>query len=381
LRPSKDREKNFHMKALRHSAVVMAAVALAALTCPSLAGATSATAVSIRQVPAKGGIVTWKTTVKHTGWCVWSSTPKVPRFNVSVQCKAGTVSRSATVPKNPSTKSKDYTLTLKLVTPKSAAVQQLSVVEAGAVVKLGVHLDPSFTQNPGNPLEVTWYYSASANLQLGTSQQADPSLPAGVLELISNGLIIDTKNVGGSVTSAYATTTYPSFNGSPSLSVTIDVIYDSGTNSATTGNETYDIPDPNVTTTTESLSWTSATTFTATAITTNVAGTVVPQPSSIANFWITDATTQTEYTVTFNDADTNPTFSCQFVVAPDGADVTYSVISTGPSGCSLSNGSSLYQTPGEFTVPTTDVLSIASVHCGPEFSNSDFEPFPPVDQP
>jgi hypothetical protein len=210
-------------------------VVLIALACPSLAGATSATAVSTRQVPAKGGAVTWKTTVKHSGWCVWSSSPKVPKFNTSVKCKAGTVSRSATVPKNLSTKSNDYTLTLKLVA-KTSTVQRLSVVEAGAVVNLGVHLDPSLTQDPTNPLEVTWYYSASADFQLGTAQQSDPSLPAGVLSLYSNGLLVQSVNVGGSVTSDYATTTYSSTG-----PVTIDVIYDSGSNTATTGDETYDI--------------------------------------------------------------------------------------------------------------------------------------------
>ena len=77
-------------------------------------------------------------------------------------------------------------------------------------------------------------------VQLGTS-----SLPNGVLEFYSsnpNGsslFLVDSVNVGGSVTSATTTETYSSFG-----EVTTDVIYDSGTSSATTGDETYDVEDP-----------------------------------------------------------------------------------------------------------------------------------------
>lgn len=124
---------------------------------------------------------------------------------------------------------------------------------APAVLTLHVSLDPSFTQNPSNPLQVTYQVSASATTDGGTQTVGD--LPDGVLEFFSDGSLADTMNVGGTVTGGPVTITYASYGNH-----TTDVVYDSGTNSTTTGVETVDIeapppapPSPVATSTTLSL--------------------------------------------------------------------------------------------------------------------------------
>jgi hypothetical protein len=107
----------------------MAVVALVVFAVPSLANAASTATIPTRQLTAKGGKVTMSVTVKSPGWCVWSSSPKVPKFNLSQRCNAGKVTRSAMIGPNLSAKGKDYTLSLKLVA-KSPVVDDLKVVEA-----------------------------------------------------------------------------------------------------------------------------------------------------------------------------------------------------------------------------------------------------------
>ena len=57
-----------------------------------------------------------------------------------------------------------------------------------------VELDPTFTQG-ASPLDVTYSFSASATV----NGQPDPSLPQGILDLYSDGLLACSLNVGGSV--------------------------------------------------------------------------------------------------------------------------------------------------------------------------------------
>jgi hypothetical protein len=130
------------------------------------------------------------------------------------------------------------------VPPKApAVVPPAPAVTPPAVVHpvLRAHLDPSFTQNPNNPLEATFLYSASANTQ-GVSESG-PSLPQGVLELISDGKVACSTNVGGSNgEGGSCTVTFTSFGDH-----TVEVIYFSGESSATSGPETEDIAAPHVT--------------------------------------------------------------------------------------------------------------------------------------
>jgi hypothetical protein len=58
-------------------------------------------------------------------------------------------------------------------------------------------LDPSFTQDPTNPLAVTYHDSASATTTTGGVSAPDPTLPAGILNLYNDGLLACSINVGG----------------------------------------------------------------------------------------------------------------------------------------------------------------------------------------
>jgi hypothetical protein len=109
-------------------------------------------------------------------------------------------------------------------------------------------LDPSFTQSPANPLIVTYSYSASAEQEIGGVALPDPNLPSGVLAFYSDGLLSCSINVGGSVSGGQCTVSYSSFG-----THTINVVYSSGENSATTGPETVTIVEPPIipTTTTQ----------------------------------------------------------------------------------------------------------------------------------
>ena len=72
---------------------LVAVVALVVFAVPSLANAASTTTIPTSHLTAEGGKVTMSDTVKSAGWCVWSSSPKVPRFNKSERCNAGKVTR------------------------------------------------------------------------------------------------------------------------------------------------------------------------------------------------------------------------------------------------------------------------------------------------
>jgi hypothetical protein len=115
------------MKTIRHCAVLVAVLALAAFAVPSPASA--APTVTTRQLTAKGGTIKWVVEVHNARTCTWSSSPKVTGFNATVKCKTGRVSRSATFRANTSTKAKDYTLSLT-VRGKTTTVGYLKVVEA-----------------------------------------------------------------------------------------------------------------------------------------------------------------------------------------------------------------------------------------------------------
>jgi hypothetical protein len=65
-----------------------------------------------KTVSASGGSVTFTAVVKNAKTCGWSSSPKITGFTATVQCKTGTISRSAKLPANTATMAKSYTVTL-----------------------------------------------------------------------------------------------------------------------------------------------------------------------------------------------------------------------------------------------------------------------------
>jgi hypothetical protein len=71
---------------------------------------------------------------------------------------------------------------------------------------LHANIDPSFTRSPTNPFAVTYQYSASASE--GSAGTPVASLPEGVLNLFSDGLLACSINVGGQVKGGECLVTY-----------------------------------------------------------------------------------------------------------------------------------------------------------------------------
>ncbi len=111
-----------------------------------------------------------------------------------------------------------------------------------SLVTLHADLDPSFTQDSSNPLAVTYSYSASATETVNGVTKPTASLPPGVLNLYSEGLLKCSINVGGSITGGKCFVTYSEYGAH-----TVVVEYLSGTTNATTGNETETIEPPAIT--------------------------------------------------------------------------------------------------------------------------------------
>jgi len=78
-------------------------------------------------------------------------------------------------------------------------------------VTYAAQVDPSFTQSATNPLDVAFSYSANATSTSGgiaTNLAMTGSLPAGVLNFYSDGLLECSSNVGGSTTGGTCPVTY-----------------------------------------------------------------------------------------------------------------------------------------------------------------------------
>jgi len=108
-----------------------------------------------------------------------------------------------------------------VVTPPTSPVPGQATLHA--------NIDPSFTQSPTNPFAVTYQYSASATE--GSAGTPVASLPEGVLNLFSDGLLACSINVGGQVKGGECLVTYTKL-GIHGVIVT----YTSGTSN---GTETY----------------------------------------------------------------------------------------------------------------------------------------------
>ena len=113
-----------------------------------------------------------------------------------------------------------------VVTPPASFVPQ---APGHVETVLHAHIDPSFVQSPTDPYKVTYQYSASATE--GSSGTSVASLPEGVLNLFSDGLLACSINVGGQVMGGECTVIYAKL-GEHGVIVT----YTSGTSN---GTETY----------------------------------------------------------------------------------------------------------------------------------------------
>jgi hypothetical protein len=85
-----------------------------------------------------------------------------------------------------------------VVTPPASPVPGQTTLHA--------NIDPSFTRSPTNPFAVTYQYSASASE--GSAGTPVASLPEGVLNLFSDGLLACSINVGGQVMGGECLVTY-----------------------------------------------------------------------------------------------------------------------------------------------------------------------------
>lgn len=117
------------MRTIRHSAVLVAVVALVILAAPSLVSTAGAATVVTRQLTASGGTIKWAVAVHNAKNCTWSSSPRVAGFNGITTCTNGRAVRPATFKRNTSTKVEDYTLTV-VIRGVTTTVDHLKVVQA-----------------------------------------------------------------------------------------------------------------------------------------------------------------------------------------------------------------------------------------------------------
>jgi hypothetical protein len=127
--------------------------------------------------------------------------------------------------------------------PGHAAPSSVAPLSAPAKEeRLYAHLDPTLRQSPANPLEVIYTYSAAADEANAGIVTPMAQVPAGVLSLYSDGLLICTLSVGGSLSEGTCPVTYSAYG---NHSVTVD--YSAGAASSTTGQVSVDVPPPSVT--------------------------------------------------------------------------------------------------------------------------------------
>jgi hypothetical protein len=94
--------------------------------------------------------------------------------------------------------------------------------------RLKARLDPTFSQDPANPLHVTYIYGALAQETLGPLSREAPSLPHGLLNFYSDGLLECSTAVGGTRSGSTCTVTYTAFGDHEVI-----VTYSAGRTSAT----------------------------------------------------------------------------------------------------------------------------------------------------
>lgn len=160
------------------------------------------------------------------------TTTTAPKATATTYPKAATTStttpRRSTTNSNPVKAPKRSTVSVATSTTSPPSTTTTTTTAGAPAVALGITIDPSYTQDPTNPLKVTYSFSASATQTANGTTTPDPSLPQGVLNFFSDGSLACSDNVGGSVDSGTCTVTYAAIGNH-----TVVTIYDSGTNSAT----------------------------------------------------------------------------------------------------------------------------------------------------
>jgi hypothetical protein len=133
--------------------------------------------------------------------------------------------------------------------PTSTVLLRSPALPAGPalVVKLHAHLDSSFVQDPSNPFQVTYSFSATATQTVeGLTLSSEPvPLPAGVLTLYNNGVLACSVHVSGTFDSGECPVEYKELG-----SQTVTTVYASGQISVTETNIEHVEPENTSTTVT-----------------------------------------------------------------------------------------------------------------------------------
>jgi hypothetical protein len=248
------------------------------------------------------------------------------------------------------------------VAPKAATPTTVPGSTTGAPVSsMSTHtgtsraaIDPSYTQDPANPLKVTFSYSAS---------ETDGNLPNGVLSLYwgpstQSQTLACSINVGGATTGGQCTITFPAY-GTEYVTTT----YVSGTNSATqTDIEDIKNPNPVVTTTTTTTTLAPSTTtvllvssstystghrFVLTATVTDQNGATVTVTPSQLTYEIVQSPGQ--YQSVFLSSIAASDSSCIFT-ATDGGSSGISFGAGGGSACQFPGGGAYGPASGSYAI-------------------------------
>jgi hypothetical protein len=184
---------------------LVAVVALVAFVVPSLRGTDGAAAVPVRHLAATGGTVTWPVAVHDAKTCAWSSSPALAGFATTVKCASGRLVRSFRVGANPSTKARDYLLSLT-ARGETTTVSHLEIVEAGQP-QASTTTDPTTTTSTTSTTTTT----TTIPLTVGSPGYTSPNWSGYVLtgatggyEAIGGGWTVPTLNCQ-SVPNGYTT--------------------------------------------------------------------------------------------------------------------------------------------------------------------------------
>jgi hypothetical protein len=207
----------------RHLGWSLSAIVLVGGIAIPVGVATAAVKIPTHGLSAKGGTVTFSTTVNNAKSCAWSSSPKVVGFDATVKCGTGKVARSAKVKANSLTKTRDYMLTLT-VKGKTTTVDHLKVDEAGKTVAVTsvpgtttpTTTIPTTTTTTTQPAASQVYtvlgWTATGSNGLVVTYTASfilTSVPSGTLTISAAGVgQVCTANVVASATSVQCSTTY-----------------------------------------------------------------------------------------------------------------------------------------------------------------------------
>lgn len=191
--------------------------AVIAFLMPLLLGAISpmgvaggARSVMVRHLGASGGTEEFSASVVGATRCSWESVPRIAGFPKSLRCGPGIVSRSVRFKMNYSAGVASWRVTLTVFGAQER-VLRWQVSEAAPSITYSASVSSDVVQNPANPFEATYSYSADAIATAGyrSSDLAEiGKLPNGVLQLLSGGSAACSMDVGGRATGGDCTIDY-----------------------------------------------------------------------------------------------------------------------------------------------------------------------------